>query len=71
MRLLGSKLVNIREYYVDNNSGEEKPGAKGIALTEDQWKSLFVQINEIHDSISKSDDCVFPLCTNRLLISII
>ena len=36
----GMKLVNIREYYIDKATGEERPGAKGIALTVDQWNAL-------------------------------
>ncbi len=40
----GKVLVNIREYYEDKNTGEEKPGSKGIALSKDQWKSLLQQV---------------------------
>ena len=36
----GRRLVQIREYYKDKNSGEMRPGKSGIALTEDQWKLL-------------------------------
>ena len=36
----GRLLVNIREYYDDKVTGEEKPGSKGIALSLDQWKML-------------------------------
>lgn len=36
----GMILVNIREYYTDKNTGEEKPGSKGIALTVEQWNNL-------------------------------
>lgn len=36
----GKKYVNIREYYLDKASGEEKPGSKGIALNKEQWEEL-------------------------------
>jgi hypothetical protein len=36
----GIKYVDIREYYTDKSSGEEKPGKKGISLTIDQWNKL-------------------------------
>lgn len=36
----GKKLVNIREFYEDKATGEEKPGSKGIALNIDQWNNL-------------------------------
>lgn len=36
----GKKYVNIREYYVDKASGEERPGSKGIALSVEQWQEL-------------------------------
>ncbi len=40
----GKVLVNIREFYEDKNTGEEKPGSKGIALSKEQWKSLLQQV---------------------------
>lgn len=39
-----STLVDIREYYTDKKSGEEKPGKKGISLTLDQWNALKEQV---------------------------
>lgn len=33
-------LIDIREYYDDKKSGEEKPGKKGISLNPDQWNAL-------------------------------
>lgn len=50
--LIGKLYVNIREYYEDKASGDLKPGAKGIALTIDQFNSLKSQINEIDAAIS-------------------
>ncbi|KAG5518496.1 hypothetical protein PMAC_002892 [Pneumocystis sp. 'macacae'] len=36
----GRRLVDIREYYRDAASGEERPGKKGIALTPEQFAAL-------------------------------
>lgn len=36
----GKLLINIREFYEDRATGEEKPGNKGIALSLEQWNSL-------------------------------
>jgi hypothetical protein len=41
----GQTLINIREFYNDKTTGEEKPGNKGIALTLDQWKLLISQVS--------------------------
>lgn len=40
----GKVNINIREYYTDRASGQEKPGSKGIALTPEQWQSLTEQV---------------------------
>lgn len=34
----GMTLIDIREYYEDKNTGELKPGKKGISLQADQWE---------------------------------
>ena len=46
----GHTLVNIREYYVDKITGEEKPGSKGITLNKEQWDTLLelVQNNDLY-----------------------
>eukprot|EP01038_Epipyxis_sp_PR26KG_P008257 gene8257-11173_t len=44
----GKVFVNIREYYEDKNTGEEKPGSKGIALSVDQWNALTELIPDIN-----------------------
>ena len=40
----GRVLVNIREFYEDRMTGEEKPGKTGIALSVDQWNSFKEQV---------------------------
>jgi hypothetical protein len=46
----GKKYVNIREYYNDA-SGDLKPGRKGIALNEEQWKNLKRHIDDIDNDL--------------------
>jgi len=36
----GTTLLDIREFYVDKESGESKPGKKGISLSVEQWQEL-------------------------------
>ncbi len=40
----GKMLINIREFYDDKTTGEEKPGNKGIALSVEQWEALKSQV---------------------------
>ncbi|KAI5448913.1 hypothetical protein NCC49_005766 [Naganishia albida] len=42
----GSTLIDLREYYTDK-SGDDKPGAKGLSLTADQWQTLKNAIPQI------------------------
>ena len=42
----GKLMVDIREFYQDD-SGELKPGKKGISLSEDQWEALKKIVPEI------------------------
>mmetsp|Transcript_16786 Transcript_16786/g.21560 ORF Transcript_16786/g.21560 Transcript_16786/m.21560 type:complete len:110 (-) Transcript_16786:244-573(-) len=49
----GRTLIDIREYYVDKNSGEEKPGKKGIALQPEQWEALKEACEEIDQAIEE------------------
>jgi hypothetical protein len=44
--------LNLREYYVDKASGEEKPGKKGITLTLEQWETLKEHADEIDRAFS-------------------
>jgi len=48
----GKKMVNIREYYTDDG-GDLKPGRKGIALSEDQWKKLKGFIDQIDTALEE------------------
>ncbi|KAJ7680351.1 transcriptional Coactivator p15-domain-containing protein [Mycena polygramma] len=36
----GTTLLDIREFYVDKQSGDSKPGKKGVSLTVEQWQEL-------------------------------
>ena len=45
-------LVHIREYYCDYG-GQQKPGKKGIALTMNQWKRLFKNMQDIDDDVKE------------------
>ncbi|XP_002165392.1 RNA polymerase II transcriptional coactivator isoform X1 [Hydra vulgaris] len=47
----GKKLISIREYYTDKNSGEEKPGKKGISLTLEQWQELVKVVEAVNEAL--------------------
>ena len=47
----GKLLVNLREYYTDKNTNEEKPGKAGIALTVEQWNTLKELVDEIDSEV--------------------
>lgn len=46
-----STLIDIREYYEDKSSGEERPGKKGISLTKEQYEKLKELMPEIDAAI--------------------
>jgi hypothetical protein len=46
-----SILIDIREYYEDKASGEERPGKKGISLTKEQYEKLKELIPEIDTAV--------------------
>ncbi|RSH82738.1 uncharacterized protein EHS24_007732 [Apiotrichum porosum] len=41
----GEMRIDIREFYADKDSGEEKPGKKGISLSAAQWDMLKTNIH--------------------------
>ncbi|KDQ21743.1 hypothetical protein BOTBODRAFT_26169 [Botryobasidium botryosum FD-172 SS1] len=47
----GKPLVDIREFYVDKGTGEEKPGNKGIALSIEQWELLKSSVAPLIDDL--------------------
>lgn len=50
----GRPLVDIREYYQDKATGESKPGRKGIALTEEIYRTLMELKPEIDASLKEA-----------------
>ena len=46
--------VNIREFYTDAASGEEKPGKKGITLSPESWEVVKASIAETDAALSAS-----------------
>lgn len=46
-----SVLIDIREYYEDKASGEERPGKKGISLTKEQYEKLKELLPEIDAAV--------------------
>ena len=46
-----SILIDIREYYEDKESNEERPGKKGISLTKEQYEKLKELIPEIDTAV--------------------
>jgi len=47
----GKTYIDIREYYVDKNTMETKPGKKGISLTCEQYQKLKSVIDEIDHAL--------------------
>ena len=48
-----STLVDIREYYRDAESGEERPGKKGISLTVKQFRALQTALPEVDKEVQR------------------
>lgn len=46
-------LIDIREYYMDNSTGEMKPGKKGISLTEDLYDEFLRHRLNIDDALRR------------------
>lgn len=57
-------LVDIREYYVDKTTGENRPGKKGISLTEDTWNTLLENQKNINKALDKLAGRSAPLKKN-------
>ncbi|OBA22692.1 PC4-domain-containing protein [Metschnikowia bicuspidata var. bicuspidata NRRL YB-4993] len=51
----GINLVDIREFYIDKNTQEKKPGKKGISLTAALWRKLLDQKDEIDKALGALD----------------
>eukprot|EP00640_Fibrocapsa_japonica_P005544 CAMPEP_0113943828 /NCGR_PEP_ID=MMETSP1339-20121228/28399_1 /TAXON_ID=94617 /ORGANISM="Fibrocapsa japonica" /LENGTH=98 /DNA_ID=CAMNT_0000948795 /DNA_START=58 /DNA_END=354 /DNA_ORIENTATION=+ /assembly_acc=CAM_ASM_000762 len=47
----GRVLIDIREYYLHSDSGEERPGKKGISLNPDQWEALKEIMSDVDNAI--------------------
>lgn len=50
-RFKNINLIDIREYYLDQASGDMKPGKKGISLTEEQYDQLIRHRSEIENAL--------------------
>jgi hypothetical protein len=50
----GKKLVDIREFYTDKESGELKPGKKGISLSIEEFKKLLDQLPLVQDALKEA-----------------
>jgi hypothetical protein len=48
----GKTLISIREYYKDQ-SGQMRPGKKGISLSVSQWTTIIENAEKINDTILK------------------
>ena len=52
-RFRNVNLIDIREYYVDKNTGDMCPGKKGISLTEDLYDELLKHRLNIDDALRR------------------
>jgi len=50
----GRVLVDVREFYEDKNTGELKPGKKGISLNVENWNKLTAALGGIEQSIAEA-----------------
>jgi hypothetical protein len=48
-------LVNIREFY-NSNMGKHGSGQKGLALTRDQWRKFYENIQDMNDDVESFDE---------------
>jgi len=49
----GRCYVNLREYYMDKDSGDMRPGRKGIALSVEQWNKLKEHMDDIDKAVKE------------------
>ncbi|KAL8767032.1 MAG: hypothetical protein Q9209_006326 [Squamulea sp. 1 TL-2023] len=54
----GQRMVNIREYYEDKNSGAMLPGKKGISLPLAQYSTLITLLPEIEAALYAKGESV-------------
>ncbi|KAL8788176.1 MAG: hypothetical protein Q9213_001815 [Squamulea squamosa] len=54
----GQRMVNIREYYEDKNSGAMLPGKKGISLPLAQYSTLLTLLPEIEAALNEKGESV-------------
>jgi len=47
----GKTYIDIREYYVDKNTMDTKPGKKGISLTCEQYQKLKSILDEVDHAL--------------------
>jgi hypothetical protein len=57
----GKTYIDIREYYMDKNSEELKPGKKGIALTPESWQAMKDILSAVRLLSCLVDRCVISL----------
>ncbi len=50
-------MVDIREFY--DKEGVMCPGAKGLALSPDQWYTITTGMNSINDALARTDESFF------------
>ncbi len=43
----GQTYIDIREYYIDKSSMDERPGKKGISLNCQQYQALKAVLDEV------------------------
>lgn len=59
-------LVDVREFYRNEQKGQLAPGQKGLSMSVPQWRSLVAKQNDITDAINRGDDSFYvELGSNR------
>ncbi len=47
----GKTYIDIREFYEDKDTGEKKPGKRGIMLNVEQWDKITQSIAQIQETV--------------------